>query len=261
MSTGPSVGPQIPAGLPQGSPPKNSGAKVLLWVLGGFAAFMMLAIIGFSVLGFFVMHKAKQAGLDLELMKKNPGLAAAKMAVAGNPDVQLVSSNDSMGTIVVRDKKTNKLTTLKFDPQKKSMVVIDDKGQQAKITADTSSGTLRMESSDGSVTLGAGAGKAPAWVPQYPESSPQANFSSTKNGRQSGSFAFVSSDSVEKIVGYYSDTLKSAGFSVTRTGTASDTISTGIVNANDSDHKRSLTVSIQTVSDGTHVLVNFDQIQ
>ncbi len=259
MSTGPSVGPQVPAGLPQGTPAKNSGVKVLLWVLGGFAAFMIIAIVGFSVLGFVFMHKAKQAGLDLELMKKNPGLAAAKLTVAGNPDVQMVSSNDSTGTIVVRDKKTGKLTTMKFDPQKKSLVVIDDKGQQAKITADTSAGTISVQSSDGSVTLGGGAGKAPAWVPQYPGSSPQANFSSIKDGRQSGSFSFVSSDSVEKIVGSYADTLKSSGFSVSRTGTASDTVSTGIINAKDGDHKRSLTISAQTENDGTHVLVNFDE--
>ena len=33
----------------------------------------------------FVVNKAKQAGLDPDLIKKNPALAAAKLAVAANP--------------------------------------------------------------------------------------------------------------------------------------------------------------------------------
>jgi hypothetical protein len=35
-----------------------------------------------AVIGFYAMHKMKQAGFDSELMKKNPGYAGAKMAVA-----------------------------------------------------------------------------------------------------------------------------------------------------------------------------------
>ena len=40
--------------------------------------------------GYFIMHKAKQAGLDSGLLSKNPFYAAAKMAATMNPDVETV---------------------------------------------------------------------------------------------------------------------------------------------------------------------------
>lgn len=257
MSSGTSVGGQMPSGLPQGVLPKNSGVKVLLWVLGGIAAFLMLVIVGFSVLGFIVMHKVKQAGIDPELMRRNPALATAKLAVATNPDVEIVSSNDSSGTLVIRNRKNGKLTSMKFDLQKKTMVVIDEQGRESKITADTTSGTLRLQSADGTVALGAGAGKPPSWVPQYPGSSPENPISASADGKQSGSFSFVTGDSLDKVLSYYSDTLASGGFAATRVGLGSEAVSGGIVSGQSKDSGRSVTASATVEPAGTHVTVHF----
>jgi hypothetical protein len=251
----------MPSGLPQGVPPKNSGAKVLLWVLAGIAAFLMLAIVGFSVLGFIVMHKVKQAGIDPELMRRNPALATAKLAVAANPDVEIVSSNDSSGTLVMRDRKNGRLTTMKFDMQKKTMVVIDEQGRESKITADPSSGTLRLQSANETVALGAGADKPPSWVPQYPGSSPEYHFSASADGKQSGSFSFVTGDSLDKVLTYYSDTLTSGGFAATRVGLGSETVSGGIVTGQNKDSGRSVTASATVEQAGTHVTVHFAENQ
>ena len=87
--------------------------------------------------GYFIMHKAKEAGLDSGLLSKNPFYAAAKMAATVNPDVETVTTDDSNGTITVRDKKTGKTTTLKFDPEKKTMVVIDENGKEATVKVNT----------------------------------------------------------------------------------------------------------------------------
>ena len=102
MSTSPSMGPQK-TGIPP-APLKSTGAKVLLWILGGFAGLVLFLIVCGAGLGFYMVHKARQAGMDTELMRKNPALAMAKMTVTANPDVQIVSSNDSAGTMVVRHK-------------------------------------------------------------------------------------------------------------------------------------------------------------
>src|SRR5437016_12962452 len=128
----PSVTPQPPAGgLPAGQPAKSG--KVLFWIIGGILAFVFFCVLAIGAVFFFIAHKVKQAGLDPELLRKNPGMAMAKLFVSAHPDVTLVSSNESTGTIVIRDKKDGKITTLKFDPQKNTMVVIDDKGNQAAI--------------------------------------------------------------------------------------------------------------------------------
>ena len=103
----PTPGGTAPAPLP--APQKSSGVTILLWVVGIIVGLTLLSFGSCAVIGFYAMHKVKQAGFDSELMKKNPGYAAAKMAVTMNPDTEIVSSNDSAGTIVVRDKKTGKV--------------------------------------------------------------------------------------------------------------------------------------------------------
>src|SRR5258708_5814682 len=140
-------------------------SNVWLWVLGGCGTLVVLVIVVVALIGFFAVSKLKQAGVDPALLKKNPGLAAAKMAIAANPDVQMISSNDDAGTMVVRDKKTGKTVTMKFDPDKKTMtmtdengktgtvridpatkrmVMTDDTGKEATITADSNAGTVEM---------------------------------------------------------------------------------------------------------------------
>ena len=198
------------------TPQKSSGSKVLLWVIGIIVGLVVLAMGSCAVIGFYAMHKVKQAGFDSELMKKNPGLAGAKMAVAMNPDVEIVSSDDKAGSIVVRDKKTGKVVTMKFDAQKKSMVIVDENGQTSTFTAsgEGSNGTVEVNGPQGTVKIGGNADKAPAWVPQYPGSSPQSTMSSSTANEQTGSFAFTTGDAAEKVIAFYGDALKSAGFAV-----------------------------------------------
>ncbi len=177
MSSTPS-GPQTPGGVPP-APQKSSGTKVLLWVVGIVVGLILISFASCAVLGFYAMHKVKQAGFDSDLMKKNPGLATAKMAVAMSPDTEIVSSDDNAGTIVVRDKKTGKVVTMKFDPQKKAMVITDENGKTTSMTMAGEGANARMEmkSSEGTMKIGSGSDKAPDWVPVYPGSSPQNTFS------------------------------------------------------------------------------------
>ena len=47
----------------------------------------MIALVGGGIL---LVHKAKQAGFDAELMRNNPGLATAKLLVATNPRLDTI---------------------------------------------------------------------------------------------------------------------------------------------------------------------------
>jgi len=265
MSTVP-PNPQTPAGVPPGVPPvaapapqKSSGAKVLFWILGIVLGLILIGFASCAVIGFYAMHKMKQAGFDSELAKKNPALAGAKMAVAMNPNVEIVSSDDSAGTITVRDKKTGKTTTLKFDPQKKSMVITDETGKTMSMTTtgEGANAGLEMKSSEGTMKIGASSEKAPDWVPSYPGSSPQNTFSANSNGEQTGSYTFTTSDTAEKVISFYGDALKSGGFTVSNMTTSSEGKTGGMVSGEDKANKRSVVVSIGTENDGTHVSVTF----
>jgi hypothetical protein len=257
MSTTPSV-PQTPGGVPP-APQKSSGTKVLLWIAGIVVGLLLISFVSCAVIGFYAMHKMKGAGFDSELMKKNPGLATAKMAVALNPDVEIVSSDDDAGTIVIRNKKDGKLVTMKFDPQKKSMVITDESGKTTSMTTtgDGSSASMEMKGPEGTMKIGTGADKAPDWVPAYPGSSPQSTFSSSNGTEQTGSYTFMTKDPADKVISFYGDSLKSAGFAVSNLTSNSDGKVGGMVSGEDKANKRAVVVSLGTENDGTHVNVTF----
>lgn len=258
MSTVPPT-PSAPVPAPQ----KSSGSKVLLWIVGIIVGLILLSFGSCAVIGFYAMHKVKQAGFDSDLAKKNPALAGAKLAVSMNPDTEIVSSDDKAGTITVRDKKTGKVVTMKFDPEKKSMVITDDKGNTTSMTTtgEGSNASMEMKSSEGTMKIGAGSDKAPDWVPAYPGSTPQNTFSATTNGDQSGSYIFTTKDSADKIVSFYGEALKSNGFAVSNMTTNSDGKVGGMVSGEDKATKRAVVVSIGTEDDGTHVNVTFTKKQ
>ncbi len=257
MSSTP-TNPQTPGGFPP-APPKSSGTKILLWIAGIVGGLILISFASCAVLGFYAMHKVKQAGFDSNLMKTNPGLATAKMAVALNPNVEVVSSDDNAGTIVVRDKKTGKVATMKFDPQKKSMVVIDENGKTTSMTTsgEGANASMEMKSAEGTVKIGAGSDKAPDWVPAYPGATPQNAYSASTATEQSGSFSFVTQDAVDKVISFYGDSLKSAGLTVSNMTTSSDGKVGGMVSGDDKVSKRSVVVGLTTENDGTHVNVTF----
>src|SRR5260370_8159866 len=110
MATNPPVPPVPGSGAPMGVPPKKS--NTLAWVLGGLGGCLVLVIICVAGIAFFLAHKAKEAGLDTDLIKKNPALAAAKLMVAANPNVEMVSGNEGRQEIPIRHQHTRKNYTL-----------------------------------------------------------------------------------------------------------------------------------------------------
>jgi len=257
MSSTPSA-PQTPGAVPP-APQKSSGSKVWLWIAGIVVGILLLCFASCAVLGFYAMHKVKKAGFDSELIKKNPGLATAKLAVSMSPDSEIVSSDDNAGTIVVRDKKTGKVVTMKFDPQKKAMVVTDETGKTTSMTmaGEGANASMEMKSSEGTMKIGGGSDKAPDWVPVYPGATPQSTFSASSGAEQSGSYTFVTQDAADKVVTYYADTLKSAGFAVSNMTSNSNGKTGGMVSGEDKTKGRAVVVILGAENDGTHVNVTF----
>jgi hypothetical protein len=251
----PPSNPPPPDPFASSQPPLPPGKKpnILIWILGGIVVLMLGVTAMCGLAGFFILHKAKQAGLDSGLLSSNPAYAAAKMVATMNPDVETVSSDDSSGTITVRDKKTGKTTTLKFDADKKTMVVTDENGKEATVKLNTNGdkGTVEVQSADGNMKFGgAGSAQMPGWMPVYPGSSPTGTFSSqSKDGSQS-TFAFKTQDAAAKVMSYYQDQLKSSGFSINM---ATNTPQGGMVMAEDSGKNRSLMITASSSSDGTDV--------
>ena len=61
--------------------PPGKKSNLLLWILGGVVVLMLGVTAMCGLGGYFLMRKAKEAGLDSGLLSKNPAYATAKMVV------------------------------------------------------------------------------------------------------------------------------------------------------------------------------------
>jgi hypothetical protein len=209
-----------------------------MWVLIGIGTFFMLIVIAAVGLGVFVAHKAEQAGLNTDLFKRSPALAAAKLVVAANPDVELVSTDEGKREMTVRNKKTGKVYAMSFE--------------------DAKNGKFTMKE-DGKTTLTVGGkAKVPSWVPDYPGSDPQGAFSAQGEDGVGGTFAFKTKDSSDKVVKYFQDQFKASGLNVTSNITNQNGQSTaGILSAQDEFRKHNVTVIVGVDSGETNVAVTY----
>jgi hypothetical protein len=241
------------APIPPGAPIPKRGVSPVVWVLVGIFGFFLLIGIVFTVgVGMFV-HKVKQ----------NPVAAAAKLLTLGNPDVEVLDTNERNNTVTLRDKKTHETITVNLDDIKQGKIVFkDNKGQTATIqaNADAQNGTLEVKGPDGSVKFGAGAGanKVPDWVPAYPGVSPQANFSMQSNDGEAGNLTFSTKDSPDAVLAFYQKGLEQAGFKITSNiaGNAGGHTG-GMISGEHEASKHNVIVIVGTDSGNTGVNVSF----
>ncbi len=229
-----------PAAAPAPAPVR--GTSPLVWVLVILVGLFVLGGIAVVGTGYFLVHKARQAGLDPELLQKNPGLAVSKMIATANPDVQVLKTDDAAGTITLRNRKDGKVVTLSFDELKNgkfSMKAFDEEGKAA------------------TVEFG-GDVKLPSWVPEYPGSKPVATFAargdSSGDQGEAGNYSFTTHDGTAKVMAFYQDKFKELGLKSDLTATGGNG---GMVVGSDDATQRSMQVIVGSNSDETTVNVTY----
>lgn len=253
--------PQQP-GYPQqqGYPPRKKTSPVV-WILVILGTLFLLGVLSVGGLIFYGLHKARQAGIDPELMRRNPALAAAKIAVAMNPDVQLIKVDEDRGTIIVRDKKTGKVLTANFNDAKHGRFVFSEDGKNVEISASGQgpNGSVQVKSPDGTVTFGGGmATNLPSWVPQYPGSKPENAVTSNTPTETGGVFHFKTKDGTEAVIKFYTDQSKAAGLTISNTTTSQGQGGMGaMLAAGDESSKRNLMIVVATEEGETGVTVTY----
>jgi len=253
-------GPSTPPPMPQ-APAGKKKTSPLIWILVGCGGLVLLVAIIMLVAGVFVAKKASSYLKDAE---KNPALAAAKMVVAMNPELETVSTDDAAGTITIRNKKTGEVVTLDLEDVKKGKIRFrNEKGEEAEISASAGgeSGKLEVKTGEGSMTFGAGGeAERPDWVPEYPGSEPEGMYSTTGPQGLSAAFTFATPDSAEDVMAFYEEKLKSAGFEVTTSSMKkAGKMSGGLVNGALEPAKRIVHVTISDEDGSTRVAVNYSE--
>ena len=228
-------------GVAMPPPPVARRTSPLVWILIVVLGLFVLGFLGIVGTGFFVAHKLHQAGVDTDLMRRNPAAAAARLAAMASKDVDVVSEDENAGTITLRDRHTGKTVTMSFDQAKNGRFTFSAQGDDGK-----------------TATLEFGAGKLPSWVPSYPGSTPQVTIAakgdSSDGAGEGGNFTFTTSDSASRVLRFYQDKAREMGMQVKLTGTTQDA---GMVIATDEDSRRTLTAIIGTDGGSTTVNVTY----
>jgi hypothetical protein len=224
--------------MPQSNPPKPK-IHPLVWILAGLAAVVVLLAVAVLVGGLLLVQKAKEAGVDAEMFRKNPAVAITKMVTAMNPNAEILSVDEDRGMLVVRDKRTGKTVTLRFDDIRNGKVTIEGDDKQEVI-----------------VTGGGGADvKLPRWVPGYPGAAAKATVSVQNPDQDTGNVTLTTSDEPKAVLDFYEKEFQKEGAvwktSITRSGEG------GVIHADDEDTERTVTVAVGRSGSGSTINLTF----
>jgi len=228
-------------------PPPKKGMGALGWVLIGCGGLIVIALIVCVGLYFFVMHKAKQAGLDTDLI-----------------NLEIISEDDDRGIIRVHDRKQNKNFIVNFEDAKKGRLTLQEEGKEAvtlSASGEGQTGTLEMKSNEGTFKVGGGGpANLPSWVPSYPASNPQSTMTAEDAHNKHASFNFKTGDAVDKIVSFYKDGFASAGLKVSNSSMSEGNGSTtGMISAKDDAGNREVLVIVGNQNGETTVTVSYNE--
>lgn len=194
---------------------------------------LVICLIAMGSCFFFVKQKAAE-------FEKNPAIAAAKLAVQLNPELELVSADEEKNTITIKNKKTGEVVTISADDAKEGRWSFKtDKGETA--------------------TFGTGAGgvqNLPPWMPAYPGGTVQGSYDVTNAEGRTVAFTVTTSDSISKVLDFYKDQLESAGLKVDKTTfSTNDQSSGGTLSAKSEDGKREAVVVVSAATGETQAVV------
>jgi uncharacterized protein YneF (UPF0154 family) len=233
-------------------PTKKKGIPVIAWIGIGCGAIIVIGVAAFLVIGMFVAHKAKDFAKEMEA---NPAKVAAEMIVKLNPELEIVKSDESAGTITIREKKTGKVATFNYEAIKEGKLVFETEEGKVEINAQRNEGEggVTVTSDEGEVRLGASLSAAdlPAWVPLYPGAEDvKGSFLARTAEGETGVVTAIVRDGIDQVVEHYRSWMKANGYEIT-TGVVSESGGkTGVVMGRNKNENRSLNVTCVREDDG-----------
>jgi hypothetical protein len=219
-------------------PPRRKTSPIV-WILVAVVGLVCVASAITLAGGLFLVHKAREAGVDADLFRENPGLAIGKLIAAAHPDTEVVSTDTGSGTVTLRDRRTGKEMTLTFDQVRKGF----------RFEADEDNGRKAA------VQLGGDAEKLPADVPVYPGAKVQATFEVDGDGAQGQGayeYEFSTPDAPSKVVAWYHQKLEEDG---RKLALHNDSREGGMLVAEDDANRRTLRVIVSRDANGTTINV------
>lgn len=257
--TQPPTQPPYQPAAPGAAAPRKTSPWV--WVAIGCGGLLVIVLLAVTVGGFLIARKAKDFVAEAE---KNPAMAAVKLAVSMNPELEVVEADDDKGVITVRNKKTGEEFTVDMAEAKQGKIRFrNEKGEEISFSTrgDGKTGGFTVESDKGEMSFGTGdESTLPEWVPRYPGAEPTGSMTSRSDRGVEGGFSFSTGESVQDVIAYFEDELEALGFEVSTNTFQQDGVTHGgVVSGESGDRSRTCTVTVTRDDEGTAVAVTFKE--
>jgi hypothetical protein len=244
---------------------KKKGLSTLAWIGIGCGTFVVLVSVVLIVVGLVAARKLKNVAGDLDF-EKNPEMAAARLIVRMNPELEEVAVDEQAGTLTVRHKDSGETVTVSIDDLKAGRLrFTTDEGEvSVDATGSMEDGTISVSKGDETWKLKTGVeigSELPPWVPVYPGVEASSPHVVESEGKTSGGLQLTVADGVDAVADFYRSKLEADGFSVRVNEFEAGEAATGaVVNGSDAAGKRSVTAMIRRDDDGvTNVVVSFQE--
>lgn len=249
--------------MPEEQTTPKKGLSPLAWIGIGCGAIILIAFLVMSVGIWFGARKVKDMAKGFE---DDPARTAAEMIVKLNPELEMIETDASEGTITIRVKETGEIATFDYSEIKEGKLSLES--SEGKIafdaTAEDEGAVFTVETDEGTMKVGSltGPEDLPVWLPEYPnaESFVTAH-SEVKEGSSSGTFSFRTPDAPEEVLTYYQERLESAGLVVKETTTNQDGDVLGGYLTASGEPNRQTTVTITPEGEATRVGVVYSDGQ
>jgi len=258
--------PTQPPSQPPYQPPPAGATPVRktspwVWVAVGCGGLLIIILLAVTVGGFLFARKAKDILAEAE---GNPAMAAVRLAVSMNPELEVVDADDDDGIITVRNKRTGEEFTVDMAEAEQGRIRFrNEKGEEISFSTRGEGGKreFKVESDKGDFSFGAGDDSAlPDWVPRYPETEPTGTMTSRSDRGVEGGFSFDTKDSVRDVLAYFEKQLEALGMEVSTNTFEQDGVTQGgVVGGESKDRGRTCTVTASRGDDGTSVAVSYKE--
>jgi hypothetical protein len=241
----------------------GTGAKIAIGC--GAVAVLSIVVVGIAVVfgGLFVAKKVKDAGFDSDLMARNPGLAAARMLVTANPELDLVDMDEAKGTLTIRNKETGETLTVDFKDIQEGRLTFSTEEGEVTFRGDDSGARMEVRGETGetqTVEFGASAdpSRIPDWIPLH-QGDLNVGFTATDGGKRVGMFSIETTASRQDARDFYVAELDGRGFTHSVSSMEGAGMAMISISASHPDGTRELTVLISEAEGKTTITLNYEQ--
>jgi hypothetical protein len=254
----------------------KSGNRTLIVVLCVLLGFFVLIGGCVSTCTYLAAKKAREYAKTAE---RNPEFAAVSLAASLNPELQVISKDETAGAITVKNKKTGEVITLDLTaysaeklgqaleqfsrglPAAPASAAVRPTRARTAARVEDASGSTGDESHPGEVegsALSDALKKLPSFIEPYAGARVIGASQSQVNATVLGNYVFVTSDAPEKVADFYERTLKAKGFAVAyRSMDTTRDGSTATLVATREQPASSVSISAEGKKGEAHVTLNF----